>query len=178
VELVLLIGYMRIVSPEFINRWRWRVVNVHPSLLPEFAGGMDCDVHSAVLAAKKDITGCTIHYLTEVVDGGPIILQKQCPVDPSQDTPDLLKARVQALEGEAFIEVIQKFRDNEIGPHFRDGLPNVNSLTYKAAGVDIDAGEALVDKIKPFCKFGFHSFVLIYSSFNIKQVHSKIGLQC
>jgi folate-dependent phosphoribosylglycinamide formyltransferase PurN len=150
--LVLLIGYMRIVSAEFTDRWRWRVINVHPSLLPEFSGGMDCDVHSAVLAAKKEVTGCTIHFLTEVVDGGPIILQKQCAVDASVDTPDILKARVQALEGDAFLEVIQKFRDNEIGPHFRNGLPNLNSLTYKAAGVDIDAGEALVDRIKPFCK--------------------------
>lgn len=143
---------MRIVSSKFTNHWRWRVINVHPSLLPEFAGGMDVDVHSAVLAAKKEITGCTIHYLTEVVDGGPIILQKKCPVNLLVDTPDTLKARVQELEGEAFIEVIQKFRDNEIGPHFRNGLPNQHAITYKGAGVDIDAGEALVDRIKPFCK--------------------------
>lgn len=152
VELVLLIGYMRIMSPEFTNTWRWRVINVHPSLLPEFAGGMDTDVHSAVLAAQKSVTGCTIHYLTEVVDGGPIILQKECVVR-SDDTPDTLKARVQQLEGDAFIEVIKKFRDNEIGPHFQNGLPNPHAITYKGAGVDIDAGEALVDKIKPFCKY-------------------------
>lgn len=149
---MLLIGYMRIVSSEFTSHWRWRVINVHPSLLPEFAGGMDCDVHAAVLAAKKAVTGCTIHYLTEVVDGGPIILQKECAVLP-EDTPETLKARVQQLEGEAFIEVIQKFRDNEIGPHLRNGIPNPHAITYKGAGVDIDAGEALVDRIKPFCKY-------------------------
>ena len=82
----------------------------------------------------------------------PIILQKTCHVDPLVDTPNDLKTRVQLLEGQAFIEVIEQFRDNAIGPHYKNGLPNPNAITYKVAGVDIDAGEALVDRIKPFCK--------------------------
>ena len=107
-EIILLIGYMRIVSPWFCSQWADRLVNVHPSLLPDFAGGMDGDVHSAVIAAGRKETGCTVHLVTEEVDGGPILLQKRCPVLP-EDTPDTLKARVQQLEGEALIEVIKEY---------------------------------------------------------------------
>jgi formyltetrahydrofolate-dependent phosphoribosylglycinamide formyltransferase len=112
VELVLLIGFMRILSAWFVRRWRNRVINVHPSLLPAFAGGMDMNVHEEVLKAGVKETGCTIHIVTEEVDAGPILLQKRCPVMPD-DTPETLKARVQALEGEAFLEVIRKFQAGE-----------------------------------------------------------------
>src|SRR5436190_704476 len=95
VDLVILVGYMRIVSKEFCQRWEGRILNVHPSLLPDFAGGMDLQVHTAVLEAKKSLSGCTVHLVTEVVDGGPIVLQKQCPVFPENDTPETLKSRVQ-----------------------------------------------------------------------------------
>jgi phosphoribosylglycinamide formyltransferase-1 len=108
-ELVLLIGYMRIVSPGFVETWRGRLLNVHPSLLPAFGGMMDKSVHEAVLAAGVAETGCTIHQVTEDVDAGPIVLQKRCPVLPG-DTPETLKARVQALEQSAFVEVLQHWR--------------------------------------------------------------------
>jgi formyltetrahydrofolate-dependent phosphoribosylglycinamide formyltransferase len=108
-ELVLLIGYMRIVSPAFVETWRGRLLNVHPSLLPAFGGMMDKSVHEAVLAAGVAETGCTIHQVTEDVDAGPIVLQKRCPVLPG-DTPETLKGRVQALEQSAFVEVLQHWR--------------------------------------------------------------------
>merc|ERR1711871_1524234 len=114
VDLVLLIGYMRILSPFFCSTWENRCLNVHPSLLPEFAGGMDVDVHQQVIEAGRKETGCTIHWVTEQVDGGPIVVQKRCSVDPD-DTPETLKAKVQRLEGVAFIESIERFRDGEIG---------------------------------------------------------------
>lgn len=107
-ELVLLVGYMRIVSASFVERWRGRLLNVHPSLLPAFAGGMNLNVHAAVLAAGVRETGCTIHQVTEDVDAGPIVLQKRCPVLPG-DTPDTLKDRVQALEQAAFVEVVRSW---------------------------------------------------------------------
>jgi phosphoribosylglycinamide formyltransferase-1 len=110
-ELVLLIGYMRIVSARFLNSWQGRVLNVHPSLLPAFGGLMDQRVHEAVLAAGVRETGCTIHQVTEEVDGGPIVLQKRCPVLPG-DTAELLKDRVQALEQAAFVEVLRTWRRN------------------------------------------------------------------
>jgi phosphoribosylglycinamide formyltransferase-1 len=105
VELVVLIGYMRILSNEFIAEWQNKIINVHPSLLPAFAGGMDGNVHLAVLDSGIQETGCTVHYVTEKVDAGPIILQKTCPV-LANDTMETLKARVQELEGQALVEVI------------------------------------------------------------------------
>jgi len=114
VELVLLVGYMRILSPHFVAEWSGRLLNVHPSLLPAFAGLMNRKVHEAVLSAGVPETGCTIHQVTEEVDGGPIVLQKRCPVLPG-DTVDSLKDRVQALEQSAFIDVLRQWnhlRDN------------------------------------------------------------------
>lgn len=106
VDWVVLIGYMRILSKQFIEQWRHRVINVHPSLLPAHAGLMDLRVHEAVLQAKEAISGCTVHQVTEVVDAGPILVQKHCPV-LATDTAETLKARVQTLEGEALVEAIQ-----------------------------------------------------------------------
>jgi phosphoribosylglycinamide formyltransferase-1 len=108
-ELVLMIGYMRIVSTEFVEAWRGRLLNVHPSLLPAFGGLMNMKVHEAVLAAGVSETGCTIHQVTEEVDVGPIILQKRCPVLPG-DTAEMLKDRVQKLEQAAFVEVLRGWR--------------------------------------------------------------------
>ncbi len=108
IDLILLIGFMRILSAEFCGEWAGRVLNVHPSLLPKYAGGMDTNVHEEVLANGDAETGCTIHLVTAEVDGGPIILQKKCAVDRN-DTADTLKTRVQQLEGEAFIEIIERF---------------------------------------------------------------------
>jgi phosphoribosylamine--glycine ligase/phosphoribosylglycinamide formyltransferase/phosphoribosylformylglycinamidine cyclo-ligase/phosphoribosylamine--glycine ligase/phosphoribosylformylglycinamidine cyclo-ligase len=153
VELVLLVGYMRILSDSFCQEWKGRVLNVHPSLLPDFAGGMDLAVHEAVIAASKKESGCTVHFVTEVVDGGPIAVQKRCEVSAGE-TPESLKAKVQALEGPSFIEAITKFSEGA----YKDTCPaavlkgNKVALTYKDAGVDIDAGDALIEAIKPLCK--------------------------
>lgn len=106
VDLVVLIGYMRILSVDFVSQWDNKVINVHPSLLPAFAGKMDLEVHQAVLNEDMKETGCTIHYVTREVDEGPIILQKKCPV-LANDTAETLKARVQLLEGVAMVEAIQ-----------------------------------------------------------------------
>lgn len=109
VDLVLLIGFMRILSAKFCNEWKMRILNVHPSLLPKYAGGMDLNVHEEVIKNKEVETGCTIHFVTENVDEGPILIQKKCSVDVN-DTPDSLKKKVQKLEGEAFIDAIKLFQ--------------------------------------------------------------------
>lgn len=106
IDFILLVGYMRILSDPFIETWRNKIINVHPSLLPKFAGLMDKAVHKAVLDAGVKETGCTIHFVDETVDGGKILIQKHCSVD-ANDTVDSLKAKVQALEGIAFIDAIQ-----------------------------------------------------------------------
>lgn len=107
-ELLLMIGYMRIVSHGFIDQWRGRLLNVHPSLLPAFAGLMNRRVHEAVLASGVRETGCTIHQVTEEVDAGPVVLQLRCPVLEG-DTVETLKDRVQALEQQAFVEVLRQW---------------------------------------------------------------------
>ena len=111
VDLILLIGFMRILSIEFCQTWRDRLLNVHPSLLPKYAGGVDVNIHEEVLRNREKETGCTIHFVTEDVDRGPILIQKKCNVDDN-DTVETLKAKVQALEGEAFIESIQLIQNN------------------------------------------------------------------
>ena len=138
VEYVLLVGYMRILSKPFCDFWKGRCINVHPSLLPKHAGGMDLAVHQAVIDAKEEQTGCTIHQVTEAVDGGPIVVQKRVKVEPT-DTAESLKAKVQPLEGPAFIEAIEQYCRGEV-------------IRYADAGVSIDAGNKLVDLIKPYCK--------------------------
>lgn len=105
-ELLLMIGYMRIVSAAFVETWKGRLLNVHPSLLPAFGGLMNKSVHQAVLDADVAETGCTIHQVTEDVDAGPIVLQKRCAV-LAGDTVESLKDRVQALEQAAFVEVLR-----------------------------------------------------------------------
>ena len=111
IDLILLIGFMRILSSEFCREWQDRLLNVHPSLLPKYGGGMDTSVHEEVLKNGDAVTGCTIHFVTEDVDGGPILIQKKCDV-VQNDTIDSLKTKVQALEGRAFIEAIQLIQKN------------------------------------------------------------------
>ena len=106
VDLVVLIGFMRILSPEFVAQWRHRIINVHPSLLPDYAGLMDLAVHQAVLDDGRKETGCTVHEVSEEVDGGPILVQKRCPV-MAEDTVETLKTKVQALEVLALAEAIE-----------------------------------------------------------------------
>jgi phosphoribosylglycinamide formyltransferase 1 len=108
IDLIILMGYMRILSSAFVHTWKNKIINIHPSLLPAFAGKMDLAVHQAVLDSGVKETGCTIHYVTEDVDAGPILLQKKCEV-LANDTAETLKARVQELEAEALVEVLQKF---------------------------------------------------------------------
>jgi len=110
IDLILLIGYMRILSAKFISDWENKILNVHPSLLPAYAGLINLAVHRAVIATGDKETGCTVHLVTNEIDAGPILVQKRCPVKIS-DTPETLKARVQKLEGEALIAAIKKWRE-------------------------------------------------------------------
>lgn len=110
IDLLILIGYMRILSPSFVRQWQNKIINVHPSLLPAYGGMMDLAVHTAVIKAKEQFSGCTVHYVTEKVDAGPILWQMRCPVF-ADDTPEQLKKRVQALEGSALVMAIKKHKE-------------------------------------------------------------------
>mgnify|MGYP001589965507 CR=1 FL=1 len=113
VELILAIGYMRIISPWLVNKYRSRIMNIHPSLLPKFAGGMDKDVHQAVLDAKEKVTGCTLHFVDESVDGGPIIMQKRVKINKNE-TAGTLREKVQKAEQEIIIKAIKLYSEGKI----------------------------------------------------------------
>lgn len=108
VDLVVLVGYMRILSTPFVQKFKNRIINVHPALIPKFCGPsfFGANVHESVLAAGEKETGMTIHFVDEGCDTGKILLQKTCPVLPN-DTPDTLKVRVQELEKKWYPEVIR-----------------------------------------------------------------------
>lgn len=112
VDLIVLGGYMRIIGSKMIQRYKNRILNVHPSLLPKFAGGMDMDVHRAVIEAGVKETGMTIHIVTDKLDAGPIVCQKKVAVSPD-DTPGTLKAKVQELEKIWYPLAVQNFADGK-----------------------------------------------------------------
>ena len=113
VGLVLLIGYMRIISPYFCKEFAGRIWNIHPSLLPKYAGGMDTDVHSEVLKNKDKETGCTLHVVSEKVDEGQIIMQRKVNV-LADDNADSLKGRVQKAEQQLLIKAIKLYSEGKI----------------------------------------------------------------
>jgi phosphoribosylglycinamide formyltransferase-1 len=93
-EIVCLAGFMRLLTPEFVEAWRDRLINIHPSLLPLFPG---LNTHASALAAGVKIHGCTVHFVRAAVDSGPIIAQAAVPVLLS-DTPETLADRVLTAE--------------------------------------------------------------------------------
>ena len=113
VQLILLIGYMKIVSPWFVNKYKNKIMNVHPSLLPKYAGGMDIDVHAEVLKNKEKITGATLHFVDEGADTGPIIMQKEVNISKNE-TVDSLKEKVQKAEQEIIVKAIDLFGKGKI----------------------------------------------------------------
>jgi phosphoribosylglycinamide formyltransferase 1 len=92
--LVILAGFMRILSPAFVRRFAGRIMNIHPSLLPKFPG---LNTHARALAAHEREHGATVHFVTEELDGGPLILQGRVPIEAGDDAPSLA-ARVLAVE--------------------------------------------------------------------------------
>jgi phosphoribosylglycinamide formyltransferase-1 len=102
IELVVLAGFMRILSPWFVDRYRGRLLNVHPALLPLYPG---LDTHQRVLDAGDAWHGSTVHFVTEELDAGPCILQGRLPVRPST-TADELMARVQRVEHRIYPEAL------------------------------------------------------------------------
>ena len=113
VDLIFLIGYMRILSPWFVGRYKHKIINIHPSLLPKYAGGMDLNVHAEVIRNKEKVSGATLHFVDESVDGGPIIMQKEVEIS-KDETPDSLKAKVQKAEQEIIVKAIDFFGKNKI----------------------------------------------------------------
>ena len=108
VELILAIGYMRIIGQWLVDKFRNKIINIHPSLLPAFAGGMDKDVHKDVLESGVKETGCTLFFIDETVDAGPVIFKKKVDVEENE-TVDTLKEKVQKAEQEVLIRAIKLY---------------------------------------------------------------------
>ncbi|MFN3397729.1 MAG: phosphoribosylglycinamide formyltransferase, partial [Sulfurimicrobium sp.] len=109
-DLVVLAGFMRILTPEFVTRYQSRLINIHPALLPAFPG---LDTHEKALREGVRIHGCTVHFVTPTVDHGPIIVQAAVPV-LDDDTPDTLAARVLEQEHLIYPQAIRWFAEGRI----------------------------------------------------------------
>lgn len=105
VEVIALAGYMRLLSDDLVARWRGRIINIHPSLLPKYKG---LDTHARAIAAGDAIAGCSVHVVTEELDGGAVLGQAEVPIEPG-DTPDTLAERVLAAEHRLYPEVLARF---------------------------------------------------------------------
>jgi formyltetrahydrofolate-dependent phosphoribosylglycinamide formyltransferase len=115
VDLICLAGYMRVLGAKIVERWRNRIMNVHPALIPSFCGkGMyGHHVHEAVIARGVKYTGVTVHFVDEDYDTGPIILQTVVPVE-DDDTPETLAARVLKQEHQTYTDAIALFADGKL----------------------------------------------------------------
>ncbi len=113
IDLIVLAGFLTILSPEFTSKWGSKMINIHPSLLPKFGGkGMyGSKVHQAVLDAKETISGATVHYVTAGVDEGQIICQESFVIEENDQIADLQR-KVAKVEGRIFIQAIKQISES------------------------------------------------------------------
>ena len=115
IDLICLAGYMRIMTPVLIKPYLYKMMNIHPALLPKFGGpGMyGHHVHEAVIKAKEKESGATVHFVTEGVDAGPVILQGDVKVSPS-DNPKTLAEKVLRVEHQIYPEAVRLFCEGKL----------------------------------------------------------------
>ena len=118
IQLVCLAGFMRIISPRLINFMKGWIVNIHPSLLPAFPG---LNVHKRVLESGFPFSGCTVHWVDEGVDTGPIIDQRVVPV-LKNDTEEMLSSRILKEEHRLYPSVVKKIADGNFVPFFMEEI--------------------------------------------------------
>ena len=111
-DIICLAGFMRILTPEFIQGWRGKMLNIHPSLLPKYKG---LNTHARALAAGDHEHGCTVHEVTAELDGGPILGQSLIQVT-QDDTAESLAARLLPLEHELYAAVLRRFATGDCTP--------------------------------------------------------------
>lgn len=131
VEAVVLAGYMRLLSPAFISAYEGRVLNIHPSLLPSFtgvSGGPDA------LAYGVKVTGCTVHYVVDDLDAGPVVIQAVVPVQ-ADDTEESLMPRIHAMEHRIYPQAVAWLAENRL---------TVSGRTVRLIPKGTDAGQAVV----------------------------------
>ena len=128
-DLVVLAGFMRILSPSFIQRFSDRILNIHPSLLPKFPG---LNTHARAIKANENQHGCSVHFVTEALDGGPLIAFSELDINPT-DTPDSLAQRILTIEHNLYPKVIALFVEKR--------------LYMKGASIELD-GKTLTSPVK------------------------------
>jgi phosphoribosylglycinamide formyltransferase-1 len=104
-EVIALAGYMRLLSDEFVAKWRGRIVNIHPSLLPKYKG---LDTHARAIAAGDAVAGASVHVVTEELDGGEVLAQAEVPIEAGDDA-DALAARVLTAEHRLYPQALKEF---------------------------------------------------------------------
>ncbi len=112
-DLIVLAGFLRILSSWFVRKYKWKIINIHPALLPAFAGLYGENVHKAVLDYGCKVSGCTVHFVDEEVDHGPIIIQK-CVEVLDDDTAESLAQRILEKEHESLVEAIKLISEGRI----------------------------------------------------------------
>ena len=132
-KLIVLAGFMRILSPEFVAHYPQRIINIHPSLLPAYRG---LDTHARVLADGATEHGASVHFVTEELDAGPVIVQGRLLVRPD-DTPDTLAARVHEQEHRILPQAIRWIAERRLdiaeGQVLLDGEPTLPGMLIKTA---------------------------------------------
>lgn len=115
IDFIVLAGYMKLLNKEVLRKYKNRIINVHPALLPSFGGkGMyGANVHRAVIASGVKVSGITIHFVNEKYDEGKIIFQKCCDVD-FEDDENSLSQKIRKLEHKYYPEIIKKFEDKKV----------------------------------------------------------------
>ncbi len=112
-DLICLAGFMRVLTTLFVSHYPNRILNIHPALLPAAKGLYGEHVHEAILNSGAKFSGCTVHFVTTDVDGGPIVIQKIVPVEDN-DTPQMLAERILLQEHIAYPEAIKLFAENKL----------------------------------------------------------------
>ena len=118
IELICLAGFMRVLSPDFVAAWEGRILNIHPSLLPDLKG---LHTHERALAEGRREHGCTVHFVSAELDAGPILLQARVPVLPG-DTPESLAARVLTEEHTIYSQALDR-----VARELKDGGPAIRA---------------------------------------------------
>lgn len=132
-QAVALAGFMRILTPGFVARYQGRMFNIHPSLLPKYRG---LHTHQRALEAGERVHGASVHFVTEELDGGPLVLQARVPVLPGDDA-DTLAARVLRQEHRIYPQVLRWFAEGRLrlgaaGVPLLDGIPLDRPITWQA----------------------------------------------
>lgn len=130
VQLVVLAGFMRILTPQFVDRFAGRIINIHPSLLPRYPG---LNTHQRAITAGDREHGASVHFVTAELDAGPVIIQRRIPVHPG-DTADSLQQRVHAVEHEILPQAIQWISEGRL--QVREGQVLLDGARHPQQGLE------------------------------------------